>query len=168
MMVKNTNFAFIVFRAVMEFFNYTSIFIVPIPTGRKVPYPIKIRVIKAWLEAKPRNIIADEVEISFGSVSNIIGQVKRESIKDIDLLRTVSVLLKKNDLDLAQFAASIRLKNKLNDLNLTETQADLFLENMAIHCFKEEIDPKEFLTQMDSVCSIAKYLNILLFSCRII
>lgn len=75
-------------------------------------------------------------------------------------MRTVSVLLKKNDLDLAQFAASIRLKNKLNDLNLTETLADLFLENMAMHCFMKEIDPKEFLTQMDSVCSIAKYLNI--------
>jgi len=40
------------------------------------------------------------VEISYGSVSNIIGQAKRESIKDIDLLRTVAVLLKKNDLDL--------------------------------------------------------------------
>ena len=128
--------------------------------GQKVPYAIKIRVINAWLEAKPRNIIADEVEISFGSVSNIIEQVKRESIKDIDVLRTVSVLLKKNDLDLTQFAESIRLKNKLNDLNLTETQADLFLENMAMHCFKEEIDPKEFLTQMYSVCSIAEYLDI--------
>jgi len=45
-------------------------------------------------------------------------------------------------------------------LNLTETQADLFLENMAMHCFKEEIDPKEFLTQMYSVCSIAEYLDI--------
>ena len=68
--------------------------------GQKVPYAIKKRVINAWLEAKPRNIIADEVEISYGSVSNIIGQAKRESIKDIDLLRTVAVLLKKNDLDL--------------------------------------------------------------------
>jgi len=119
--------------------------------GQKVPYAIKKRVINAWLEAKPRNIIADEVEISYGSVSNIIGNVKRESIKDIDMLRTVSVLLKKNDLDLTQFASSIRLKNKLNGLKLTEMQADLFLENMAIHCFKEEIDPKEFLFQIYSV-----------------
>ena len=81
--------------------------------GQKVPSAIKKRVISAWLEAKPRNIIADEVEISFGSVSNIIEQVKRESIKDIDLLRTVTVLLKRNDIDLTHFAASIRLKNKL-------------------------------------------------------
>ena len=130
--------------------------------GQKVPYTIKKRVISAWLEAKPRNIIADEVEISYGSVSNIIGQAKRESIKDIDLLRTVAVLLKKNDLDLTQFATSIRLKNKLNGLKLTEMQAGSFLENMAIHCFKEEIDPREFLFQIYRVCSIAEYLNILI------
>jgi hypothetical protein len=45
-------------------------------------------------------------------------------------------------------------------LKLTEIQADLFLENMAIHCFKEEIDTKEFLFQVGRVCSIAEYLNI--------
>jgi len=78
--------------------------------GQKVPPAIKKRVISAWLEAKPRNIIADEIEISYGSVSNIIAQAKSESIKDMDLLRTVAVLLKKNNLDLTQFASAIRLK----------------------------------------------------------
>ncbi len=68
--------------------------------GQKIPPAIKKRVISAWLKAKPRNIIADEIEISYGSVSNIIGQAKRESIKDMDLLRTVAVLLKRNNLDL--------------------------------------------------------------------
>jgi hypothetical protein len=78
--------------------------------GQKVPSAIKKRVISAWLEGKPRNIIADEIEISYGSVSNIIAQAKRESIKDMDLLRTVAVLLKRNNLDLTQFASAIRLK----------------------------------------------------------
>ena len=82
--------------------------------GQKVPSAIKKRVISAWLEAKPRNIIADELEISYGSVSNIIVQAKRESIKDMDLLRTVAVLLKKNNLDLTRFASSLGLKNRLN------------------------------------------------------
>ena len=78
----------------------------------------------------------------------------------MDLLRTVAVLLKKDNLDLTRFASSIRLKNRLNGLKLTELQTDSFLENMAIHCFKEEIDPKEFLFQIYQVCSIAEYLNI--------
>jgi hypothetical protein len=71
-----------------------------IPMGQKVPFAIKEKVINAWLEAKPRNIIADENDISYGSVTNIIAEVKKESIKDIDLLRAVAVLLNKNGLDL--------------------------------------------------------------------
>ena len=113
--------------------------------GQKVPSAIKEKVINAWLEAKPRNIIADETEISYGSVTNIIAAVKRESTKDIDFLRAVADLLKKNNIDLTYFASSIRLKNRLNNLKLNEIQADSFLEDIAIHCFKEEIDPKTFL-----------------------
>lgn len=128
--------------------------------GQKVPSVIKKRVIRAWLEAKPRNVIADELGISYGSVSNIIVQAKRESIKDIDLLRVVVVLLKSNNLDLTHFASSIRLKNRLNGLKLTETQVDSFLENIDIHCFKEEIDPREFLSHIYKVCSIADYLEV--------
>ena len=83
--------------------------------GQKVPSAIKEKVINAWLEGKPRNIIADENEISYGSVTNIIAEVKKESIKDIDLLRAVAVLLNKNGLDLTYLASSMRLKNRLND-----------------------------------------------------
>jgi hypothetical protein len=54
----------------------------------------------------------------------------------------------------------MRLKNRLDDLKLNEIQADSFLEEMAIHCFKEEIDPKDFLFQIGRVCSISEYLNI--------
>ena len=128
--------------------------------GQKVPSAIKEKVINAWLEAKPRNIIADETDISYGSVTNIITEVKRESIKDIDLLRAVAVLLKRNGLSLTYLASSMRLKNRLDDLKLNEIQADSFVENMAILCFKEQIDPKDFLFQIGRVCSIAEYLNI--------
>ena len=40
-------------------------------------------------------------------------------------------------------------------------QAESFLENMAIHCFKEEIDPKESLFQIYSVfyCWLFEYLD---------
>ena len=93
----------------------------------------------AWCQ--PRNIIADETDISCGSGTNIITEFKRESITDIDLLRAVSVLLERNGLSRTYPASSMRLKNKLNDLKLNEIHADSFLENMAIHYFKEEIDP---------------------------
>ena len=59
-----------------------------------------------------------------------------------------------------QFASSIRLKNRLTGLKSTEIQADSFLENMDIHCFKEEIGPKGFLFQVGRVCSIAEYFDV--------
>jgi hypothetical protein len=61
---------------------------------------------------------------------------------------------------LIQFASSIRLKNRLTGLKSTEIQVDFFLENIDIHCFEEEIDPKEFLLQVGRVCSIAEYLDV--------
>lgn len=63
MIVKYHNFALWSFCAVMELFNiYDYLHI--IFCGSQVPSAIKEKVINAWLEARPRNIIADETEIS--------------------------------------------------------------------------------------------------------
>ncbi len=62
----------------------------------------------------------------------------------MDLLRTVAVLLKKNNLDLTRFASSIRLKNRLDGLKLAEIQADSFLENMAIPALRKKLIQKNF------------------------
>lgn len=128
--------------------------------GQKVPPAVKERVINDWLQATPRNDIADDVGISYGSVTNIIDEAKRDSVKDIDLLRAVAVLLKKNNLDLTQFALSIRLKNKLDSLKISEELADSFLEMAAIHCFKEQVDPYVFFSQVTSVCFISGFYDI--------
>ena len=114
--------------------------------GQRIPSAIKEKVINDWLQAKSRNAIADDLGISYGSVTNIINEAKRESIKDVDLLRAVAVLLKKNNLDLTQFALSIKLKSKLDDLKIDEELADSFIEKAAIYCFQEEVDPYEFFS----------------------
>lgn len=54
----------------------------------------------------------------------------------------------------------MRLKNRLNDLDLNQIQADSFLGNMAIPCYKEKINPIEFLFQVGRICNIAEYLNV--------
>jgi len=128
--------------------------------GKRVPAAIKERVINEWLQAKPRNDISFDMEISYGTVTNIIDEAKRDSIKDMDLLRAVAVLLKKKNLDLTQFASSIRLKNKLDSLKISEEIADSFLEDAVIYCFKEEIEPDKFFSQISSVCFISEFYNI--------
>lgn len=128
--------------------------------GQKIPPAIKEQVINDWLQAKPRNKIADHLAISYGSVTNIIDEAKKISIKDVDLLRAVAVLLKKNNLDLTHFALSIRLKNKLDDLQIDEELADTFIEKVAIYCFQEEVDPYEFFAQIRHVCFICEFYDI--------
>ena len=128
--------------------------------GQKIPLAIKERVINEWLQAKSRNDISWQTGISFGSVTNIIDEAKRESIKDIDFLRAVAVLLKKNNLDLTQFALSIRLQNKLNDLKIDEELADSFFEKVVIYCFKENVDPDKFFSQIRSICFVLEYYEI--------
>lgn len=128
--------------------------------GQRMSSDIKERVIIDWLQAKPRNAIASEMKISPGSVSNIIAEVRRKSIRDIDLLRDVAVLLRKKNLNLTQFASSIRLKSKLDHLQISDTLTESFIEKAAIHCFREEVSPAKFFSQISSICFISDYYDI--------
>jgi hypothetical protein len=64
---------------------------------------------------------------------------------DIDLLREVAVKLKKENLDINDFASSVRLKKILNRLGLTEEKLELLIEQVNTYCFKHEVDVKEFV-----------------------
>ena len=61
--------------------------------GGKIPRPIRLQVIRAWLEGKFRDKIALELEISTGAVSSIIEDFRRDD-PQFDLLREVAVKIK--------------------------------------------------------------------------
>ena len=71
----------------------------------KVSKSISERVIKQWLLGMSRDEIAKDNDIGAGTVSAIIKDAKQE-IPDIDLLREVALVLKKEDLDLSVFRSS--------------------------------------------------------------
>ncbi|GKS61730.1 MAG: hypothetical protein AB7U98_06915 [Candidatus Nitrosocosmicus sp.] len=127
---------------------------------QNIPPAIKIRAINEWLKAKPSITIANEIGISSWKVTDVIDQTKRDGGKDIDLLRSVAVLLKKNNFDLTQFALSIKIKNRLDSLQIREESADSFLENVAIYCFSKKVDPYEFFSQISSICETVEVNNI--------
>ena len=89
----------------------------------KFPKTIREQVIKQWLQGMSRDQVAKVNDIGAGTVSAIIKDTK-EQISDIDLLRQVAVVIKKNDLDLSIFASSIRIKNKLVEMGLNEDQIE--------------------------------------------
>jgi hypothetical protein len=65
--------------------------------GGKILRPIRIKVIRLWLEAKSRDNIAEELDISAGAVSGVIKDLRRDD-PQFDLLREVAVKIKNLDL----------------------------------------------------------------------
>jgi chromosome segregation ATPase len=124
----------------------------------KVPKSIKQRVIKQWLQGTSRDQIAKDNDLGAGTVSAIIKDAKQE-IPDIDLLRQVALVIKKNDSDLSVFASSIRIKNKLDGMSISEDQIDSLIDNANTHCFKRGLTGEEYFNNVDKVCALSDNLE---------
>ena len=108
-----------------------------------IPHKTKVQVLHQWIQVIPRDRIAENNDIGRGTVSNIIKQFKT-TVPDIDLMRETSLQIKKEDIGIFSFAASLRLRRLLEDLEITEDQIENFLEEIDIYCFKQQITPKDF------------------------
>jgi transcriptional regulator with XRE-family HTH domain len=124
----------------------------------KFPKTIREQVIKQWLQGMSRDQVAKVNDIGAGTVSAIIKEAKEE-IPDIDLLRQVAVVLKKNDLHLSILSSSIRIKNKLDEMGLNEDQIESFIENIIIYCFKRGLTAEKFLNIVNKVCALSDNLE---------
>ena len=119
-----------------------------------IPHKIKVQVLYQWIQGIPRDKIADNNDIGRGTVTNIIEQFKR-TVPDIDLMRETSLQIKKEDIGIFSFAASLRLRRLLEDLELTEDQIEDFLEELGIYCFKQQITSKDFILKIKEVSDLA-------------
>ncbi len=106
--------------------------------GGRIPSLIKIEVIRKWLNGVSRDNIAINNNIAAGSVSNIIQEFKNKEVPDIDLLREVSIALKRQDMDLIHFASSMRLRKMLDNLEVSEERIEKFLEHLCVFFYKND------------------------------
>ena len=111
-----------------------------------------------WIQGISRDKIAENNDIGRGTVTNIIEQFKT-NVPDIDLMRETSLQIKKEDLEIFSFAASLRLRRLLEDLEITEDQIENFLEEINIYCFKQQITPKDFILKIKQVSNLAMDLQ---------
>jgi hypothetical protein len=126
--------------------------------GAKIPKSIRERVIKQWLQGMSRDEIGKDNDIGAGTVSAIIKDAKQD-IADIDLLREVAILLKKEELDLDVFGSSIRLKKKMDEMGINEDQIETLIENVNIHCFKRGLSAEEFVNTINKVSALSDRLE---------
>ncbi len=71
--------------------------------GIKTPHPIKVKVIKGWIQGISHDKIALDNNIVAGTVTSFIQQVK-SSFPDMVLMRELALKIKQD------FASSVRLK----------------------------------------------------------
>lgn len=130
--------------------------------GSRVPPSLKKKVLEEWLQGFSRDFIAITNNIAAGTVTNIIKQSK-DTVFDIDLLREVALTMRKGGVDLNHFATSIRLKNRLDELDLKEENFESFLDNMHLHCFRDGLSEKEFVSKIDELSKLVAGLGIQIY-----
>jgi len=123
-----------------------------------IPHKIKVQVLYQWIQGISHDKIAENNDIGRGTVSNIIEQFKT-TIPDIDLIRETVLQIKKENIAIFSFAASIRLRRLLEDLEITEDKIESLLEEINIYCFKQEITPKDFVLKINEVSDLAMDLQ---------
>jgi len=123
-----------------------------------ITHKTKVQVLHQWIQVIPRDRIAENNDIGRGTVSNIIKQFKT-TVPDIDLMRETALQIKKEDLEIFTYAASIRLRRLLEQLNITEDQVENLLEEISIYCFKQQITSKDFVLKINEVSDLAMDLQ---------
>ena len=69
-------------------------------------------------------------------MSEIIKTIKeRDNEAQVDALREIAVMLRKQGLNLDFFARSIRLKRILDEIGLDEEQLEDFVGCLDVHCY---------------------------------
>ena len=140
--------------------------------GGKIPRPIRLQVIRAWLEGKSRDKIAQELEISTGAVSSIIEDFRRDD-PQFDLLREVAVKIKNQNMDIQSFAPLVRVYEVLREkglltgitgqetLELMQNRMEAIIVALEVFCFKQEqLSIEDFVSLITNMYNTADKLGV--------
>jgi anion-transporting ArsA/GET3 family ATPase len=112
----------------------------------RIPIPDHIRsaVISSWMSGKSRDKIASEVNISTGSVSNIIEQWQNSiGVFDANNLRELGLALKNAGISPIQCANGLRINNILNQLGIDEDHLFDFLNKLYNESKEQKLSPAD-------------------------
>jgi hypothetical protein len=127
--------------------------------GPKTPPTIRKGVIGGWLNGLTRDEIAKKNSIGAGTVSAIVKEC-REVDPDFDLLREVGISLRRNSLNIGDFASIMRLRALMIEWGITDDQRiEEFIEKVNIYCFRAGIPPGNFVDLVHKVTSMANQLE---------
>ena len=127
--------------------------------GHRIPNPIRIRVAQQWIAGVSRDVIAKDNKIATGTVSTIIRGFRDDGF-DLDLLREVALLLKREGLEITLLPSSVRLRKRLEERGVNEMKIDSLIETIDVHCFRRGIAVEQFVDTIQYVSSLSDKLGI--------
>jgi transcriptional regulator with XRE-family HTH domain len=143
-----------------------------IQMGGKIPRPIKVQVIRSWLDCKSRDKIAEEIGISTGAVSSIIKDFRRDD-PHFDLLRETAVKIKNLNMDIQSFAPLVRVYEVLREkelltgiigqesLELMQDRMEALIVALEVFCFKkEQLSIEDFVSLITNMYNTADKLDV--------
>jgi hypothetical protein len=128
--------------------------------GKKIPKSIQEKIMKKWFEGKTRDVIARELRIGTGSVSNTIKGFRRND-REFDLLRVVALQLRDEGITVESFAPLIRFRRLLSEeypgksTELQEEIIDALMEAICVFCFNRKITVPDFGNKVYAIYEIA-------------
>jgi hypothetical protein len=158
--------------------------------GGNIPRPIKVEVIRKWLQGKSRDQIAKEVGIGAGTVSSIINECTQND-PEFDLMRQVAVKMKNKGYTVESFVCLVRIREKLirelldntrtgtaggddeskeaddaletqqiREDSELEEKLESLLEALQVFCFKQNLSIKDFVDAVHQLCCTANNLGV--------
>ena len=130
-----------------------------------------LQVIRAWLEGKFRDKIAQELEISTGAVSSIIEDFRRDD-PQFDLLRETAVKIKNQNMDIQSFAPLVRVYEVLREkelltgiigqesLELMQNRMEALIVALEVFCFKGQLSIEDFVGLVTNMYNTADKLGV--------
>jgi hypothetical protein len=96
-----------------------------------IPRYFELSIIRAWLQGKTRDEIAQEFGKSQGKVSDVIAKMRNSLGKyDVDSMRELAKQLREQDITPDNCVCGFRIFNILEKLKIPETEMEKFLETM--------------------------------------
>ncbi len=137
--------------------------------GIKIPEHIRSAIIDIWLRGETRDNIAAEVQVSEGTVSNVIEEWQnRIGVFDANNLRKLGLALKKAGMSPIQCVKGLRINNKINQLGIDEEHLNDFLKKVYNESKEQKLLPADLVRlvqvindhpEINSLNQIPKNLN---------
>jgi hypothetical protein len=122
---------------------------------------LKECIIREWLSGKNRDIIAQENGVSTGTLSNIVGEWKREvGSLEINEVREFATTLRSVGLTPMQCARGFRILNILYELGHSEDEVEGFVHNIYKTCKIVGLRPDKIAIHIKELLSLTEKVPI--------